>query len=52
MPPTLNPAWPGLGMSMAQGAFLYQPEALNEFSVLSYVITIVTPLAGTEMCLA
>ncbi|KZT08083.1 uncharacterized protein LAESUDRAFT_724072 [Laetiporus sulphureus 93-53] len=35
MPPTLNPAWPGLGMSMAQGAFLYQPEALNEFSVLS-----------------
>lgn len=22
---------------MAQGAFLYQPEALNEFSVLSYV---------------
>ncbi|OSX56834.1 hypothetical protein POSPLADRAFT_1186393 [Postia placenta MAD-698-R-SB12] len=32
-PTTMNPAWPGMGM--AQGAFLYQPEALNEFSVLS-----------------
>ncbi|CCL99377.1 uncharacterized protein FIBRA_01395 [Fibroporia radiculosa] len=35
MAPGMNPQWPGMGMSMAQGAFLYQPEALNEFSVLS-----------------
>ncbi|KAH9947760.1 hypothetical protein B0H21DRAFT_737083 [Amylocystis lapponica] len=32
----MNPAWPGVGMSMAQGAFLYPSETLgNEFSVLS-----------------
>ncbi|KAI0922840.1 hypothetical protein AcW1_002605 [Taiwanofungus camphoratus] len=35
MQPALNPAWPGMGMSMAQGAFLYPPETMNEFSVLS-----------------
>ena len=27
-----------MGMSMAQGAFLYPPDAMNEFSVLSYVV--------------
>ncbi|KZT64239.1 hypothetical protein DAEQUDRAFT_732911 [Daedalea quercina L-15889] len=31
----MNSGWPGMGMSMAQGAFLYPPDAMNEFSVLS-----------------
>ncbi|KAH9834795.1 uncharacterized protein C8Q71DRAFT_766434 [Rhodofomes roseus] len=31
----MNTGWPGMGMSMAQGAFLYPPDAMNEFSVLS-----------------
>ena len=32
----MNTTWPGMGMSMAQGAWLYPPETLsNEFSVLS-----------------
>ncbi|EMD36782.1 hypothetical protein CERSUDRAFT_114695 [Gelatoporia subvermispora B] len=36
LPPGMNPAWPSMSMSMAQGAFPYQPETLvNEFSVLS-----------------
>lgn len=30
-----------MGMSMAQGAFLYPPDAMNEFSVLSYVVVLV-----------
>ncbi|PCH36824.1 hypothetical protein WOLCODRAFT_127686 [Wolfiporia cocos MD-104 SS10] len=33
--PAMNTGWPSMGMSMAQNAFLYQPDALNEFSVLS-----------------
>ncbi|KAI0772975.1 hypothetical protein BD413DRAFT_543696 [Trametes elegans] len=32
----MNATWPGMGMSMAQGGFMYPPETLsNEFSVLS-----------------
>ncbi|KAI0634388.1 hypothetical protein C8Q77DRAFT_1217563 [Trametes polyzona] len=32
----MNASWPGMGMSMAQGGFMYPPETLsNEFSVLS-----------------
>ncbi|KAH9931557.1 uncharacterized protein B0H18DRAFT_1116342 [Fomitopsis serialis] len=31
----MNTGWPGMGMSMAQGAFLYPPDGMNEFSVLS-----------------
>ncbi|KAI0827268.1 hypothetical protein BC628DRAFT_1318533 [Trametes gibbosa] len=32
----MNTSWPGMGMSMAQGGFMYPPETLsNEFSVLS-----------------
>ncbi|KAH9924975.1 uncharacterized protein BXZ73DRAFT_91157 [Epithele typhae] len=33
---SMNTGWPGMGMSMAQGAWLYPPETFsNEFSVLS-----------------
>ncbi|KAI0672186.1 hypothetical protein C8Q78DRAFT_1025682 [Trametes maxima] len=32
----MNATWPGMGMSMAQGGYMYPPETLsNEFSVLS-----------------
>ena len=32
----MTTTWPGMGLGMAQGAWLYPPETLsNEFSVLS-----------------
>ena len=32
----MNSTWPGMGVSMAQGAWLYPPDTFsNEFSVLS-----------------